>query len=107
MSTPQAPQQEQQQQDPTPIFRALQAQRNAALDNLADASAALEASQAQFKGAVEHIQKQQSQIDDLATQLDATKAALDELQALNSKLDASNVDLMRELNEFRPAAAPV
>ena len=49
--------------------------------------------------------QQQSQIDELTSQLESTKAALDDLQKLNAKLDAANVELARELNSYKPVAA--
>jgi chromosome segregation ATPase len=72
--------QQPQQQDPTPLIRALQGQRNEALDHMADARAALEFTQAQLRGATEALAVQESLVDDLRMQLDTTKAAMAVLQ---------------------------
>jgi chromosome segregation ATPase len=106
MSTPEANQAPQQFQDPTPVIRALQAQRNSALDQLADVSANLTVAQSHLQGMSEEFAKTQSQLDDTNTQLEQTKAALADMQARNASLDKANVELMQELNQFRPAAQP-
>jgi chromosome segregation ATPase len=97
---------QQPQVDPSPLIRALQTQRNFAQDQLADMTANFEVAQGHIKGLSEANARAQSHIDELTAQLDSTKEALAQLQEMNSALDASNVELMRELNELKPPKEP-
>jgi chromosome segregation ATPase len=83
MSTPQD-QAQQQQQDPTPLIRALQAQRNFAQDQLADAQANFALVQGHAQALSEANAQLQSQVDELTMQLESTKAALGRLQEVKA-----------------------
>jgi uncharacterized protein YoxC len=84
-----------------PLIRTLQAQRNMALDQLADTSAALEHVQAVLRGTQELAAKQQSEIDDLNMRMGKTLAALASMQDCNAKLTEQNLDLQIDLDEAR------
>jgi hypothetical protein len=105
MNAPHPEQQQPQQfQDPTPLIRALQNQRNQALDQLADTAAGLDHAHAHIEQMSKEHARQTSLIDELNMQLESTKTALAEVQSLNATLDASNVALTRELDQIRPVA---
>lgn len=83
--------------DPMPLIRTLQGQRNHALDQLADAQAALAHVESHLTSLQEAYAQSQSQVDELTAQLEATKQALADIQAAQALVNAPVHDAAEEL----------